>query len=181
MNKRDLRDGMMLKLRNNNIYSLLHGNLLELKVNNNYKIIASMHDYNDKFENCNINLDDPSILDVMNIYDKDLELLWERKGVNWDKVPFGTKVACWNDINNKFEGRFLGYNDGTNVYAVFVSVDRVTDWKYCELVEEVKIYEDELAQKLDDDCEDKRKSCGSTDCKVCSARFILENYNVTRK
>lgn len=181
MNKRDLRDGMMLKLRNNNIYSLLHGNLLELKVNNNYKIIASMHDYNDKFENCNINLDDPSILDVTNIYDKDLELLWEREEVDWSKVPFGTKVVCWNDDNRKYEGKFLGYDaNGIHKYIIFVDVEHITDWKNCELVEELtEVTEDEIYEKYDE-------YVYSSECKEDGfpksvGEFILENYNITRK
>ena len=144
MNKNDLKDGMMLTLRNNNIYSLLHGNLLELKLDNNYKIIASLEcDYNNELMNCNVNLGDSSILDIMKVYDKDLNVLWKRKEVEWSKVPFGTKVICWNDVSNKFEGRFLGYDDNPdgNKYIVFVSVDRVTDWEYCELVEGEDCYD----------------------------------------
>lgn len=135
MNKSDLKDGYAVDLRAGYRRVVLFDELL-IYSNGSYEIASNLIEkYRDDLSHRS-----DSNLDVMKIYDKDMDVLWEREEVDWRSVPFGTKVRCWNDANRKFEGRFLGYDDNPDgcKYIVFVSTDRLTDWEYCELVEDPK-------------------------------------------
>lgn len=205
MNKSDLKDGMMLKLRNDNMYSLLHGYLLELSLNDTYKIIASMDDYNDEFENCNSNLDDKSVMDVMKIYDKDMNVLWEREEVDWSKVPKDTKVLVSNgerddiDFEESFvrryfakyeNGIFYTYAQGTDIWTSESYCYTLVPWDYCKLVEEPEeeatkeeINENELRKILGIECSYIQGSgrCLDQTCTSCISRIILSKFNMIPK
>lgn len=195
MNKSDLKDGMILKLRDNNVYSLLHGYLLELSLNDTYKIIASIDDYDDEFINCNVSLDDSSVLDIIKIYDKDLKLLlWERKEVDWSKVPFGTKVVCWNEDDTvEYEGKFLEYDEKQILYKYQVYVKGYTEhlYKYCKLEEDQKeeVTYNGMMKSIDKIC-DKNYKKNKTCCGciafnsngLCNRSVIADaNFTITRK
>lgn len=169
MNKSDLKDGMMLRLRNNNIYSLLHGYLLELSLNDTYKIIASMDDYTYELENFNDDLEVNYSFDVVKIYDKDMNKLWERYEVDWDKVPTGTKVMVKFNYRDTYkEGIFIGVSDNGR----FLTYDKsagILHWNYCVLVEESKekiTYKD-LNKEVDKIC--KKYYMENKTCKGCLA------------
>lgn len=185
MNKSDLKDGMMLKLRDDNIYSLLHGYLLELSLNDTYRIIALVDDYNDEFINCNSNLDDKSVMDIMKIYDKDMNVLWEREEFDWSKVPLGAKVLASDNKIDWYERLFIKCSDYDNEYkfkCIESKSNIIRNWKYCKLAEESK--EEVSFNDIDDDlelhCKKHIKSCHQI-CRMCSTNYILSNYNVTRK
>lgn len=169
MNKSDLKDGMMLRLRNNNIYSLLHGNLLELSLDDTYKIVASIYDYDDEFKNFNVNVFDNYEMDVVRIYDKDMNELWERYEVDWSKVPTGTKVMVKFNYEDTYkEGIFIGVSDNGR----FLTYDKsagILHWNYCVLVEESKeeITCNELNEAVDKICKNYIMRNGT--CKGCVA------------
>lgn len=186
MNKSDLKDGMMLKLRNNNIYSLLHGYLLELSLDDTYKIIASMDDYNDEFKNCNSNLDDSSVLDVMKIYDKDMNELWLYEEVCWSNIPFGTKVVVSNDNFFTEEVMYFINKSGDDYFVVDLDRDEIGYFKYCELLEdpEEEIGLVDVLSDMDKNCDkiNKDGECDKYDnCDICKVSYILNNYDVKRK
>lgn len=189
MNKSDLKDGMMLRLRNNNIYSLLHGYLLELKSDDSYKIIASMEDYDDEFKNCNVSLDDSSVLDVMKVYDKDMNELWEsKKEIDWNKVPLGTKVLYSYDNEDWFKGYYLNYLPESTKSHYVLNLNRTSSHSsmYCILIEDKKeeIETDELLDDHQDYCDVIRYTDECThysNCSTCRLDYILSNYNITRK
>lgn len=186
MNKSDLKDGYVVDLRAGYRRVVLFDELLIYK-NGSYEIASNLIEkYRDDLSHRS-----DSSLDVMKIYDKDMDVLWEREEVDWRSVPFGTKVRCWNDINNKFEGRFLGYDESINTYRVFVSVDRATGWEHCELVEELKeeVTYKEMMVSVHKRCReyyDKNNTCeGCIALKpngCCDTGMIAdENFNITRK
>lgn len=185
MNKSDLKDGMMLKLRDNNIYSLLHGYLLELSLNDTYKIIASVDDYDDEFINCNSNLDNKSVMDIMKIYDKDMNALWEREKIDWNKVKVGTKVLASDNNIDWHEYLFIKYDTNNGDYkfkCMFPESKLIHNWKYCKLVEEQKeeVTIDNINEEMAIYCFGHSDNCNYL-CGICATKYILNNYNVTRK
>lgn len=185
MKKSDLKDGMMLKLRDDNMYSMLHGYLLELSLDDTYKIIASMDDYDDEFNNLATILSNPSIMDVMKIYDKDMNVLWEREEVDWSEVKVGTKVLMSDSKINWFNGIFLKktdfIDDGVR-FKVANNSGLVEEWKYCKLVEEQKeeVTTDDIKEEMATYCHGNSDNCNYL-CGICATKYILNNYNVTRK
>lgn len=185
MNKSDLKDGMIVELRNGEELHILHDLLLR-KDANMYIGVSSLYGYDRDL----LMLNKCSEEDIIKVFDAQNNLVWERKEVDWSKVPFGTKVICWNTYNGKdskrFEGRFIKYdqlNTGCLVY-----VKGITDilWGNCELAENsqkdneilleevIKGYDKFCGNKVCDDCKYK----GLYDCEY---RWLFNNYNVTRK
>ena len=69
------------------------------------------------------------------------KIIWER--VEWDKVPFGTKVRAWDDEEDKVVGKFLDYDDKDNEelpFFIFIkdSECEAKAWwfKNCEIIKE---------------------------------------------
>ena len=70
------------------------------------------------------------------------KVIWER--VEWDKVPFGTKVRAWDDDEeDKVVGKFLDYDDEDNEelpFFIFIkdSECEAKAWwfKNCEIIKE---------------------------------------------
>ena len=70
------------------------------------------------------------------------KVIWER--VDWDKVPFGTKVRAWdNDEEDKVVGKFLDYDDKDDEelpFFIFIkdSECEAKAWWYknCEIIKE---------------------------------------------
>ena len=73
------------------------------------------------------------------------KVIWER--VDWDKVPFGTKVRAWdNDEEDKVVGKFLDYDDKDDEelpFFIFIkdSECEAKAWWYknCEIIKEEKV------------------------------------------
>ena len=181
MNKSDLKDGMTLVYRNGCKVDYYKGYLLDFESEG----IGEMDLFNDDLTH-----KEHDFWDVCKIIEND-SVVWEREEVDWSKVPFGTKVRCWRDINNKFEGKFLGYDEGINMYVVFVSVDRRTDWECCELVEDPKeeVTYNEMMKSIDGICNKyykKNKSCCGcvaykSNCYCSKSVLIDENFIITKK
>ena len=69
------------------------------------------------------------------------KVIWER--VDWEKVPFGTKVRAWDDCNedDKVVGKFLSYDDKNDEglpFFVFIEDPIAKAWwfKNCEIIKE---------------------------------------------
>lgn len=139
----ELKSGMILKLKNGESYIYFEKD----KYLVNDKGDTLHYGFTDNliyFENDN--------LTVMKIYktkikhladltlNVELELIWERKEIDWTQIPSGTKVYVQNDINDYLtEGEFLEY-DNRYVRNGFCFKVRLEDcstdtFKYCKLVE----------------------------------------------
>lgn len=191
MNKSDLKDYMVVEYRigelriviNNNLYAIDDGKLKE--VNN-------LNNYDDELKSKGLHEDIVKVYDTLLVLtnNQNIKPLWKREEVDWSKVPFGTKVRCWNTIDDKFEGKFLGYDKGVDAYLVFVSTDMLTDWEYCELVEDPKeeVTYKEVKQGIEETCfKEYTKSNSCTGCKykqgkTCNKEVLVSDlFTITRR
>ena len=169
MNKRELKNGMCFKTRNNNWYDIIRGEVFKtayeehsLKYKDTLKVFINRYD-----EELKSNHSDR--FDIMEVYDSDGELIWKRDEVDWSKIKFGTKVIAWNDLHedSKVEGlflslsptarepRFLVYYETNDCYGNPIGHANIFD--KCKLIEEPKgeVTLDELILEHDE----LHKSC----------------------
>ena len=128
MRKSDLKKGMVVTLRRG-AERVIVGRFL---FDEEGTITSKLDYYNDDLtyiNNCTSE-------DIMKI-EYGGETIWER--VEWDKVPFGTKVRAWDcNEDDKVVGRFLYYKEGYEYpYLVFIeSEEDVISYRYCEIIKE---------------------------------------------
>ena len=127
MNKSDLKTGMIVTLRRG-AERVIVGRFL---FDEEGTITSKLDYYNDDLtytNNCTSE-------DIMKI-EYGGKVIWER--VEWDKVPFGTKVRVWDDDGEVDYGRFILYDEETceNMpFLVFVEDEKdVLFFKYCEII-----------------------------------------------
>lgn len=194
MQKSDLKDGMIVKYRNGKKRMFVNNILLST---NNYNVLDNYredltneaidtHDIVEIFE-----FEEGSLEDLLHNYT--LKPIWKRDETDWSKVPFGTRVRVWDEetYGEKFEGKFLEYAPEHDEYPFRVYTEEDKDiglWGHCELIEEPKeeITYEEVYENYTVDCNkwnDAHKSCmGCINfADDCAIKFILNNYNVTRK
>ena len=199
MNKRELKNGMCFKTRNNNLYDIIRGEVFKmvyeeqsLKYKDTLKVFISRYD-----EELKSNHSDR--FDIMEVYDSDGELIWKRDEVDWSKIKFGTKVIAWNDLHedSKVEGlflslsptarepRFLVYYETNDCYGNPIGHANIFD--KCKLIEEPKgeVTLDELILEHDElhkSCDRNCMSCKYNDWDAnCMLLWILDNYEIIRK
>ena len=199
MNKRELKNGMCFKTRNNNWYDIIRGEVFKmayeehsLKYKDTLKVFINRYD-----EELKSNHSDR--FDIMEVYDSDGELIWKRDEVDWSKIKFGTKVIAWNDLHkdSKVEGlflslsptarepRFLVYYETNDCYGNPIGHANIFD--KCKLIEEPKgeVTLDELILEHDELHKSCDRNCMS--CKYdnwdanCMLLWILDNYEIIRK
>ena len=134
MNRKDIKDGMLLQVRDGGKYYYLKGKMFYWADNNKYGDYFVSGFYYDDNLKCTCD----KSLDIMKIYYMD-ELLWER-GIEWDNIQFGTKVRAW-DYNDEYKlvGKFIAYDedDKKKPFLVFIEDQKDTYWfDHCELIEE---------------------------------------------
>ena len=130
MKKSDLKTGMIVTLRRGVERVIIGERLFEEEEG---FITSTLKNYNDDLtyiNNCTSE-------DIMKI-EYGGKVVWER--VEWDKVPFGTKVRVWDDDGEVDYGRFILYDEETceNMpFLVFVEDEKdVLFFKYCEIIGE---------------------------------------------
>lgn len=189
MKKSDLKDGMVVKLRGGDLLVAMDSYLF----NKDYNQELELDEYSDDLLYCN---DKYKHFDIVEVYENirpfvenNCEFLWKREEVDWNKVPFGTKVLVWDFKDQiKMEGKFIRYDEVDDSYKFVVLVENEPEinWRYCELAEYPKeeITYDTIYVKFIEKCKniDSCKVCeyhhvGSN----CGFAWLLENYNVTRK
>ena len=127
MNKNDLKNGMIVTLRRG-AERVIIGRFL---FDEEGTITSKLDYYNDDLtytNNCTSE-------DIMKI-EYGGKVIWER--VEWENVPFGTKVRAWDcNEDDKVVGRFLYYKEGYEFpYLVFIeSEEDVISYRYCEIIE----------------------------------------------
>ena len=199
MNKRELKNGMYFKTRNNNWYDIIRGEVFKkayeeqsLKYKDTLKVFINRYD-----EELKSNHSDR--FDIMEVHDSDGELIWKRDEVDWSKIKFGTKVIAWNDLHedSKVEGlflslsptarepRFLVYYETNDCYGNPIGHANIFD--KCKLIEEPKgeVTLDELILEHDElhkSCDRNCMSCKYNDWDAnCMLLWILDNYEIIRK
>ena len=130
MNKSDLKTGMIVTLRRGIERVIIGERLFEEEEG---FITSTLKNYNDDLTYINNCKNE----DIMKI-EYGGKVIWER--VEWDKVPFGTKVRVWDDDNeNKQVGKFLDYDDDDRhtPFLVFIESEKMTYWyRNCEIIKE---------------------------------------------
>ena len=131
MNKSDLKNGMIVILRRG-VTRVIIGKCL---VDDDVNICNILENYNDDLTHMNNCKNE----DIMKI-EYGGEVIWERK-VEWDKVPFGTKVRAWwkGGEETKQVGKFLAYDEDDEELQFYVFIDHIPDanwFDYCEIIEE---------------------------------------------
>ena len=130
MRKSDLKKGMIVTLRRGVERVIIGERLFEEEEG---FITSTLKNYNDDLTYINNCTNE----DIMKI-EYGGEIIWER--VEWDKVPFGTKVRVWDDDGEVDYGRFILYDEETceNMpFLVFVEDEKdVLFFKYCEIIKE---------------------------------------------
>ena len=127
MNKSDLKNGMIVTLRRG-VNRVIIGRFL---FDEEGTITSKLDYYNDDLtytNNCTSE-------DIMKI-EYGGKIIWER--VEWENVPFGTKVRAW-DYNEEHAlvGRFLAYDDTDIPFLIFIEDENNTMWfKHCVIIEE---------------------------------------------
>lgn len=141
MRKSDLKNGMIVELRNGDMCIVLDDKLLDT---NDFTYIDI---YDDNLtDDCQKELDivrvykDKSMSSLEDRYTKNkLTLIWERKEVDWSKVEFGARVRVWDKADRKFEGVFLEYKPQNTTYPfrVYIKEEEHQEyiyWKNCEII-----------------------------------------------
>ena len=133
MKKSDLKTGMIVTLRRGAERIIIGERLFEEEGG---FITSKLDYYNDDLtytNNC-------ASEDIMKI-EYGGKVIWER--VDWEKVPFGTKVRAWDNDEEKVVGKFLSYDDkddGELPFFIFIkdSECEAKAWwfKNCEIIKE---------------------------------------------
>ena len=133
MGKNDLKNGMIVTLRRG-VERVIVGKYLFDEQGDTTGIINNYNDDLTYMNNCTSE-------DIIKIEYGD-KVIWER--VDWEKVPFGTKVRAWDyEEDDKQIGRFLSYDDKNDEelpFFIFIkdSECEAKAWwfKNCEIIKE---------------------------------------------
>ena len=135
MKKSDLKKGMIVTLRRGVERIIIGGCLFD----EDGITTSTLNCYNDDLtyiNNCNSE-------DIMKI-EYGGKVIWER--VDWNKVPFGTKVRAWDGDEGKVVGRFLDYDDKNDEELPFFIFIKDSDceakawwYKNCEIIKEEEV------------------------------------------
>lgn len=176
MNKSDLKDGMVVTIRGGQQCILIERNLFK----NNFTLNSTLFDYNEDLTHKKNKNND--IVKVFNI--GKLKELWKREEVDWSKVPVGTKVLVSANEIDWFTSYFikkLSPIEDTNFYVINIKGE-LNEWEYCKLAEEPKeeVTFYDIDKEMHQYCYDHSEMCNRK-CDNCGMKYILDNYNVTRK
>ena len=190
MNKNDLKNGMFFEMRNKSRFLILN-NEIYLEGINLYEYSSNLHyflvSYNDDM--CSMNDNE---YDIMEVFNSCNESIWKRGKVDWAKVPVDTKVLVRNSKDEEWQRKhFAEYKNGkvfTYDYGTSWNTSLITTWEYAKLVEEPKkemiVSAKDLHKAFRTMCESHPRCdcCDYNYCvETCEFKWILDNYNVTRK
>lgn len=178
MNKSDLKDGMVVTLRHGEECLIVN----DMLIKNNFRFNMFLEEYNEDLTHKK-----SKNRDIVKVQGFNKEsVLWEREGVDWSKVPVGTKVKVSDDEIEWFNAYFikkLSPIEDTNFYVINAE-GKLSDWSYCKLAEkpkeEVTFYD--IEKEMNQYCHEQNEDriC-QQECDTCGIKYILANYNLTRK
>lgn len=142
---------------------------------------------------------DMSVEDFINAIDTKIFGEWNKntitnwlkqEEIDWNKISFGTKVRCWNNEYESYEGRLLKYSpDRDYPFMLYYIDDDVSSFKYCELVENI---DEQKVISISDVYDERKKYCDKFNhfcegCEYvksetqCGHKWIDDRFNITRK
>lgn len=133
MNKSDLKTGMIVTLRRGVERIIIRKCLFD----EDGITTSTLNCYNDDLTYINNCTNE----DIMKI-EYGGKVIWER--VDWEKVPFGTKVRVWDYDEEKLVGRFLDYDENDDKglpFFIFIKDPMAKAWwfKNCEIIKEEEV------------------------------------------
>ena len=175
MNKSALKNGMHVKLRDGSIREYYKGYFIGVEYNELGYI---------DFYDIDLKHNTESKLDIMEVFDEDNNTIWEREEVDWSKVPVGTKVKVSDDEIEWFNAYFIKNLSPITAFYVISAEGKLSDWSYCKLAEEPKeeVTFYDIEKGMNQYCHDQNEDriC-QQECDTCGIKYILANYNLTRK
>ena len=124
----------------------------------------------------------PHGADIMEVYDIENNLVWERQEIDWSKIPRDTKVYV---RQNQEDGWELRYSNGRTFWSdSFVDLEK---WNYCELAETEEPKKEVTLEDLREKHNKEYRKHSCTRCyynkynENCMFAWLLDNYNVTEK
>lgn len=175
MNKSALKNGMHVKLRDGSIREYYKGYFIGVEYNELGCI---------DFYDIDLKHNTESELDIMKVFDEDNNTIWEREEVDWSKVPVGTKVLVKFDYDDEYKEEIFLCSNGYGDYLTYNRTAGLQHWKYCKLPEEPKeeVTFYDIEEGMNQYCHDQNEDriC-QQECDTCGIKYILANYNLTRK
>lgn len=196
MKKSDLKNGMVVELRNGERYLVLNGSLVDENFNSslnldfymndtmkvNERKIYGMLDKEVDYSKLDIN---KVFLDYTSLLMKGFEIvIWKREDIDWTKVPIGTKILFSDDGEKYTEGLFIKKDGDKFIVCDDIENRLFSDWKYCKLAEDSKeeITGENLNDEFDRYCENyKCDDCEYDSTQDCRLYWMVDNFNLTRK
>lgn len=192
MRPEDLKNGMSYKNRNGEMFYIINDKVFVksdvITLRYHRKLYQELVYYDENFKWVK-----NKKWDIMEIYDANNKLIWERKEkeIDWSKVPVDTKVLVRNLPEQQWEQRYFAkYEDG-EVYAFMNGATSwsisawsdIISWKEAKLVEDEKMENIDM-KKINNQYEEYCKCRGCAECKYfgslsCKFAWLLDNYNVS--
>ena len=136
----------------------------------------------------------PHGADIMEVYDIENNLIWERDEIDWSKIPRDTKVYVRQNQEDGWElryftkyenNKFYTYSNGRTFWSdSFVDLEK---WNYCELAETEEPKKEVTLEYLREKHNKEHRKHSCTRCyynkydENCMFAWLLDNYNVTEK
>lgn len=189
MIKSDLKDGYVVDLRCGLRRVVLFEQLL-IDYDDKYEVSSDLtEEYRE-----NLTHRSDSNLDIVKIYDNDMELLWEREEVDWSKVPVGTKVLVSDNGEKEHEGYFIGYRTNNEFYKFHVLIKKgnlyeSSYWEHCKLAEKPKeeVTYNDMIDEFNEYCNahidthDSCMGCDYEDGGCNTSKFMKDRFTIIRK
>lgn len=184
MNKSDLKNGMVVELRNGRRLLVMDNLLFDKK----FIKEVELNDFTDALIYIGLNKE----FDIIKVYknvrafiETNCKPIWEReKDINWSKVPIGTKILFSINGGEYTEGLFIKKDGNKFIVCDDIKNRLFTSCNYCKLAEEPKekVTFYDIEKEMNQYCYDQNEHriC-QQECDTCVMKYILDYYNVTRK
>ena len=190
MNKNDLKNGMIFEMRNKSRFLILNNEIYHKDICH-YEYFEKLHYFLESYNDDMFSMNDNKY-DIMKVLDCDNNVIWERKEIDWTKVPVDTKVLVRDSKKEEWCKRYFAeYKDGIfytfNNAGTSWSTSNEISWREYKLAEEPK---EKITVSVKDLCKAFKTMCESHNCNccdydggdgTCEIRWISDNYNITKK
>lgn len=195
MNKSDLKNGMTIKVEKGHEYLFLKNKVYEKGDDFTLELLCCNMEKFLKTYNDNLKHKEISLKDIMKVFDINGKLIWERKEIDWSKIPIDTKIWVKDFENNNWIPRYFAKYENGKVFAYdygrtswSCGDESPLGWDYAKLPEEPKkenshITWDYIMAKFEKLC--KEQNCDCTYCDYeeytsindCKIEWIKDNFD----
>ena len=116
MKVEDLKNGMSYKNRNGEMFYIINDKVFVKSDVITLRYCRELYQelvYYDEDFKCSSN----KKWDIMEIYDTNNKLIWERKEIDWSKIPIDTKILVRNSQDQQWKQRYFAKYEDKIVYA----------------------------------------------------------------